>query len=108
LRSLGIREAGTHELIRATYRLLNLRTFFTFNDQEVRAWTVPAGTPAARAAGRIHTDFERGFIRAERVFWRDLVEAGSVGRAREQGHYAHEGRDYEVQDGDVLLFRFHV
>jgi len=108
LRSLGIRETGTHELIRATYRLLNLRTFFTFNDQEVRAWTVPAGTPAARAAGRIHTDFERGFIRAERVFWRDLVEAGSVGRAREQGHYAHEGRDYEVQDGDVLLFRFHV
>ncbi|MGA4645207.1 redox-regulated ATPase YchF [Limisphaera sp. 4302-co] len=108
LRSLGITETGVNELIRATWRLLNLRTFFTFNEREVRAWTIPAGTPAAKAAGRIHTDFERGFIRAERVFWKDLVEAGSVARAREQGHYAHEGRDYEVRDGDVLLFRFHV
>ncbi|MEJ5239296.1 MAG: redox-regulated ATPase YchF [Limisphaera sp.] len=108
LKSLGVRETGVAALIRAAYALLNLRTFFTFNEKEVRAWTVPAGTPAARAAGRIHSDFERGFIRAERVFWKDLVEAGSVALARERGHYAHEGRDYEVQDGDVLLFRFHV
>lgn len=108
LKSLGVRETGVEALIRAAYALLDLRTFFTFNEKEVRAWTVPAGTPAAQAAGRIHSDFERGFIRAERVFWKDLVEAGSVAQARERGHYAHEGRDYEVQDGDVLLFRFHV
>jgi len=108
LQSLGVRETGVAGLIRAVYALLKLRTFFTFNEKEVRAWTIPAGTPAVRAAGRIHSDFERGFIRAERVFWKDLVEAGSVAQARERGHYAHEGRDYEVQDGDVLLFRFHV
>lgn len=108
LRELGVAETGTDALIRATYRLLGLRTFFTFNDQEVRAWTVPAGTGAARAAGRVHTDFERGFIKAEKVNWQDLVEAGSVSRARETGHYHQEGRDYEVQDGDVLLFKVSV
>ncbi len=108
LAALGVVESGTAALIRATYRLLGLRTFFTFNETEVRAWTVPAGTPAARAAGRIHTDFERGFIKAERVHWEALVRCGSVARAREQGHYSHEGRDYEVRDGDVLLFKFNV
>lgn len=108
LRSLGVEEAGVARLIRAVYQLLGLRTFFTFNEEEVRAWPIPAGTHAAQAAGRIHTDFERGFIKAERVHWRDLVEAGSVSRAREAGHYAHEGRDYEVQDGDVLLFKFNA
>ncbi len=106
LAALGVRETGVDTLIRAVYELLQLRTFFTFNEQEVRAWTVPAGTGAARAAGRIHSDFERGFIRAERVHWQALVEAGTVGRAREAGHYAQEGRSYEVQDGDVLLFKF--
>jgi ribosome-binding ATPase len=108
LTELGVKEAGADALIRATYELLGLRTFFTFNEKEVRAWTVPRGTGAARAAGRIHTDFERGFIKAERVNWKELVDAGSVGRARESGHYAHEGRDYVVQDGDVLLFKFNV
>jgi len=108
LAELGVRETGGEALIRATYQLLNLRTFFTFNDKEVRAWTVPAGTGAARAAGRIHTDFERGFIKAERVNWKALVDAGSVAHARETGHYSHEGKDYVVQDGDVLLFRFNV
>jgi ribosome-binding ATPase YchF (GTP1/OBG family) len=88
--------------------LLGLRTFFTFNESEVRAWTIPGGTVAAKAAGRIHTDFERGFIKAERVFWENLVRCGSVGHARELGLYAHEGRDYVVRDGDVLLFKFNV
>jgi ribosome-binding ATPase YchF (GTP1/OBG family) len=87
---------------------LGLRTFFTFNDQEVRAWTVREGDSAARAAGTVHTDFERGFIKAEAVTWSDLVKCGSVARARETGHYRVEGRDYLVRDGDVLLFRFHV
>ncbi len=105
---LGVSESGAAALIRATYRLLGLRTFFTFNESEVRAWSVPAGTTAARAAGRIHTDFERGFIKAERVRWDSLVRSGSVARAREHGHYSHEGREYEVQDGDVLLFKYHV
>ena len=108
LTELGVKETGADALIRASYQVLNLRTFFTFNEKEVRAWTVPAGTGAARAAGRIHTDFERGFIKAERVNWKALVDAGSVGHARETGHYAHEGRDYVVQDGDVLLFKFNV
>ena len=108
LKELGVAESGVAALIRSTHHVLGLRTFFTFNEKEVRAWTVPAGTGAARAAGTIHTDFERGFIKAERVHWKNLVEAGSIAHAREAGHYAHEGRDYEVQDGDVLLFKFNV
>jgi len=108
LKELGVAESGVAALIRGAYHVLGLRTFFTFNEKEVRAWTVPAGTGAARAAGTIHTDFERGFIKAERVHWQDLAAAGSVGHAREAGHYAHEGRDYEVRDGDVLLFKFNV
>jgi GTP-binding protein YchF len=108
LAALGVTETGAVGLIHATYQLLGLRTFFTFNEKEVRAWTVPAGTGAARAAGRIHTDFERGFIKAEKVNWQALVEGGSVGHARETGHYHQEGRDYEVQDGDVLLFKVSV
>lgn len=108
LAELGVQESGVSALIRQTYQLLGLRTFFTFNEKEVRAWTIPAGTGAAQAAGRIHTDIERGFIKAERVNCKDLVAAGSIGHARETGHYAHEGRDYVVQDGDVLLFKFNV
>lgn len=108
LAELGIKEAGADALIQATYRLLGLHTFFTFNDTELRAWTIPAGTTAAKAAGRIHTDFERGFIKAERVFWENLVRCGSVARARELGYYAQEGKDYVVRDGDVLLFKFNV
>jgi len=103
---LGVNESGVAALIRTTYSLLGLRTFFTFNRDEVRAWPIPAGTPAAKAAGTIHTDFEQGFIKAEAVEWAHLVEAGSVAHAREAGHYQVEGRDYEVRDGDVLLFKF--
>lgn len=108
LTEVGVTETGGDALIRAVYQLLGLRTFFTFNDNEVRAWTVPAGTTAAKAAGRIHTDFERGFIKAERVSCGDLIKCGSVGHARETGHYSHEGRDYVVRDGDVLLIKFNV
>jgi ribosome-binding ATPase len=111
LAELGVNPAlrdGIAALIHSTYQLLGLQTFFTFNEKEIRAWTVPAGTGAARAAGRIHTDFERGFIKAEHIHWKDLVDAGSVGHARETGHYSHEGRDYVVKDGDVLLFKFNV
>ncbi|HNQ88165.1 MAG TPA: redox-regulated ATPase YchF [Verrucomicrobiota bacterium] len=107
LAELGVSESGVTLLIRKAYELLGLRTFFTFNDQEVRAWTVRAGDTAARAAGTIHTDFEKGFIKAERIHWADLVKCGSVAAARETGHYSHEGRDYPVRDGDVLLFKFH-
>lgn len=108
LAELGVQESGVAALIRSTYQLLGLRTFFTFNEKEVRAWTIHGGDTASRAAGTIHTDFERGFIKAERVNWQDLVGAGSIGRARETGHYSHEGRDYVVREGDVLLFKFNV
>jgi GTP-binding protein YchF len=108
LSELGVEESGITALIRSTYQLLGLRTFFTFNEKEVRAWTIRAGDTASRAAGTIHTDFERGFIKAERVHCEDLLKAGSVAHARETGHYSHEGRDYVVKDGDVLLFKFNV
>lgn len=108
LRELALEESGANALIRGAYHLLGLRTFFTFNDQEARAWTIHAGDTASRAAGTIHTDFERGFIKAEAVSWDDLAKAGSVARARDTGHYRIEGRDYVVKDGDVLLFRFQV
>jgi GTP-binding protein YchF len=108
LKELGVQEPGATALIQSVYHLLGLRTFFTFNDQEVRAWTVRAGQTAPQAAGVIHTDFEKGFIKAETILWAELVKAGSVGHARETGHYRVEGRDYVVRDGDVLLFKFHV
>ena len=108
MRDLAIEESGASALIRAAYHLLGLRTFFTFNDQEARAWTIHSGDTASRAAGTIHTDFERGFIKAEVVSCDDLTQAGSIARARETGHYRIEGRDYVVKDGDVLLIRFQV
>lgn len=108
LKELGVTESGMSQLIQSTYRVLGLRTFFTFNDKEVRAWTIHAGDTAVRAAGIIHTDFERGFIKAETVHWQDLVKEGSVGHARETGHYRIEGRDYVVKDGDVMLFKVSV
>jgi GTP-binding protein YchF len=108
LRELGAGEPGTAALIRAVYKVLGLRTFFTFNEKEARAWTIPGGATAVKAAGTIHTDFERGFIKAETVHWEDLVKAGSMGHARETGRYRIEGRDYVVRDGDVMLFRFSV
>ncbi|MBI4657866.1 MAG: redox-regulated ATPase YchF [Verrucomicrobia bacterium] len=108
LRALSVSESGVSALIRSSYHLLGLRTFFTFNESEARAWTIRAGETAVKAAGTIHTDFERGFIKAETVRLEDLVKAGSVSHAREHGHYRIEGRDYVVQDGDVLLFKVHV
>ncbi len=108
LKELGVKESGIAALIRSTHHVLGLRTFFTFNDKEVRAWTIHSGDTAIKAAGTIHTDFERGFIKAETVNWQDLVKEGSVARARETGHYRIEGRDYVVRDGDVLLFRFNI
>jgi GTP-binding protein YchF len=108
LKELGVKESGVAALIHSTYRVLGLRTFFTFNEKEVRAWTVHSGATASRAAGTIHTDFERGFIKAETVNWEELVKQGSVARARETGNYRIEGRDYVVRDGDVLLFKFNV
>jgi hypothetical protein len=108
LQELGVAESGAGQLIRAAYHVLGLRTFFTFNEKEVRAWTIHAGDTAVKAAGTIHTDFERGFIKAETVNWDDLLKCGSVGHARETGHYRIEGRDYVVKDGDVLLFKFNV
>jgi GTP-binding protein YchF len=108
LQELGLKQSGVAGLIQGVYRVLGLRTFFTFNEKEVRAWTIRTGDTAARAAGTIHTDFERGFIKAETVLWEDLVKLGSVGRARETGQYRIEGRDYVVRDGDVMLFRFNV
>lgn len=108
LKELGVKESGLAALIRSTYHVLGLRTFFTFNEKEVRAWTIHAGDTAVRAAGTIHTDFERGFIKAETVNWQDLVKEGSISRARDTGHYRIEGRDYVVKDGDVLLFKVSV
>ncbi len=108
LKELGVKECGVSALIRSTYHLLGLRTFFTFNEKEVRAWTIYAGATASKAAGTVHTDFERGFIKAETVNWEELIKQGSVAHARETGHYRLEGRDYIVRDGDVLLFKFAV
>jgi GTP-binding protein YchF len=108
LAELGVRESGAGALIRATYHLLGLRTFFTKNENEVRAWTIHAGDTAPQAAGVIHTDFERGFIKAEAVAYKDLIECGTVAHAREKGLYRMEGKEYVVQDGDVIHFRFSV
>jgi len=106
LQALGLSEPGVHRLLRAALDLLGLITFFTGNDNELRAWTVPAGTPAARAAGVVHSDMERGFVRAEVIPWQDLARAGSYAAAREKGWVRVEGREYPVQDGDVMLVRF--
>ena len=108
LRELGVEESGMGALIRATYRLLGLHTFFTAGEKEVRAWTIQIGDTAPKAAGVIHSDFERGFIKAETVAYDDLVVCGSVAGAREKGLYRMEGKEYVVADGDVLLFKFNV
>ncbi|TAF57600.1 MAG: redox-regulated ATPase YchF [Oscillatoriales cyanobacterium] len=108
LEALGVEEGGLKSLIKATYELLGLRTYLTTGEQETRAWTIHAGMTAPQAAGVIHSDFERGFIRAETVAYKDLVEHGSMGAAKEKGLVRSEGKDYIVQEGDVLLFRFNV
>ena len=106
LEGWGIRERGLDRLIRAGYRLLKLVTFFTIKGPETRAWTVPAGTTVAQAAGRIHSDMEKGFIRADVVPFDDLIAEGSMHAARDSGHLRTEGRDYEVNEGDVVLVHF--
>ncbi len=108
LDSLGVKEGGLKSLIRATYQLLGLRTYFTSGPKETRAWTIPVGATAPQAAGVIHSDFERGFIRAETVSYEDLVRAGSLAAAREKGLVRSEGKEYVVQEGDVMHFRFNV
>src|SRR5438034_1203343 len=108
LASAGVTEPGLDRLIHAGYRLLGLQTFFTVGENEVRAWTMHRGGTAFDAAGEIHSDFQRGFIRAETVSFADFARAGSYKAAREQGLVRSEGRDYVVQDGDILLFRFNV
>ena len=108
LQELGIKESGLDQLIRASYQLLGLATFFTAGVQEVRAWTFKKGMKAPQCAGIIHSDFEKGFIRAETVSYEDLMAAGSMQAAREAGKVRLEGKDYVVQDGDIIYFRFNV
>jgi len=108
LKELGVEESGVGKLIRATYHLLGLRTYFTAGEKEVRAWTIHAGDTAPNAAGVIHSDFVRGFIKAETVAYDDLIKCGSVAAAREKGLYRMEGKEYVVKDGDVLLFKTNV
>jgi ribosome-binding ATPase len=108
LESLGVQEGGLKSLIRATYDLLGLRTYFTTGPKETRAWTIKIGMSAPQAAGVIHTDFERGFIRAETVAYDDLVTTGSMTAAKEKGLVRSEGKEYLVKEGDVMLFRFNV
>jgi GTP-binding protein YchF len=108
LQDLGIEESGLDQLIKAAYNLLGLETYFTAGKQEVRAWTINHGTKAPQAAGVIHTDFERGFIRAEVVSYHDLISAGSMSVAKDQGNVRLEGKEYIVKDGDVVHFRFNV
>ncbi len=108
LRALGLERPGVERLIRATYDLLGMITFFTFNEKEVRAWTIRRGALAPQAAGVVHTDFEKGFIRAETVSYEDFVSAGSLKAARDRGSVRAEGREHVVEDGDILLFRAHA
>ena len=108
LNELGLESAGLDRLVEASYRLLGLISYLTAGPKEVRAWTIEKGTKAPQAAGKIHSDFEKGFIRAEIVTYEDLVACGSIAAAREKGLYRSEGTEYVIQDGDVVLFRFNV
>lgn len=108
LSEYGLEETGLDKLIHASYKLLGLMSFLTAGVQEVRAWTIPIGTKAPQAAGKIHSDIERGFIRAEIITYDKLIECGSEAAAKEKGYYRLEGKEYIMQDGDVVLFRFNV
>ena len=108
LKELGLSESGLDKLIKASYKLLGLMSFLTAGEPEVRAWTIKIGTKAPQAAGKIHSDIERGFIRAEVVSFDDLIKCGSMVQAREKGLVRSEGKDYIMQDGDIVLFRFNV
>ena len=108
LEELGLSESGLEKLVKASYHILGLMSFLTAGEDETRAWTIKTGTKAPQAAGKIHSDFERGFIKAEVVNYKDLLEQGSLAAAREKGLVGIEGKDYVVRDGDVILFRFNV
>lgn len=108
LEELGLKESGLDKLIKASYKLLGLISFLTSGEDETRAWTIRQGTKAPQAAGKIHTDFERGFIRAEVTAYNDLIEGGSIAAVREKGLVRLEGKEYVVKDGDVIVFRFNV
>ena len=108
LKELGLTESGLDKVIKASYKLLGLMSFLTAGEPEVRAWTIKIGTKAPQAAGKIHSDIERGFIRAEVVSFDDLIKCGSMVQAREKGLVRSEGKDYIMQDGDIVLFRFNV
>ena len=108
LREMGLKEPALNQLIRVGYGLLDLITFYTTVGPELRAWTVPRGTHAPKAAGKIHTDMERGFIRAEVISFKEFVAAGSSAAAKDKGLIRVEGKEYLVQDGDILHIRFHV
>lgn len=108
LEDLGLKESGLNRLVKASYKLLGLISFLTSGEDETRAWTIKEGTKAPQAAGKIHSDFEKGFIRAECIDWEILLELGSYVKAKELGKVRSEGKDYVVKDGDVLLFRFNV
>ncbi len=108
LEDLGLSESGLDKLIKASYRLLGLISYLTAGEQETRAWTIKKGTKAPAAAGKIHSDFERGFIRAEVVNYQNLLDCGTYAKAKEKGLVGLEGKDYVVKDGDVILFRFNV
>ena len=108
LEDMGLERSGLDRLIKKSYSLLGLISFLTAGKQEVRAWTIKKGTKAPQAAGKIHTDFERGFIRAEVVAYDDLMECGSMVAAKEKGLVRSEGKEYVMKDGDIVLFRFNV
>lgn len=108
LEDSGLKESGLEKLIKASYKLLGLISYLTAGEPEVRAWTITEGTKAPQAAGKIHSDFERGFIRAEVVSYDDLIACGSHTAAKEKGLIRLEGKDYVVKDGDIMLFRFNV
>ncbi|MEQ8938810.1 MAG: DUF933 domain-containing protein, partial [Gammaproteobacteria bacterium] len=108
LEAMGLKEPGLNRIIRAGYELLGLQNYFTAGPKEVRAWTIPAGATAPKAAGVIHTDFERGFIRAEVTAFADYIGLGGEQGARDAGKCRSEGKEYIVKDGDVILFRFNV
>ena len=108
MEALGIKKSGLDMVIQKSYNLLGLMSFLTAGEPEVRAWTIKKGTKAPQAAGKIHTDIERGFIRAEVVSYNDLIKEGSMVNAKEKGLVRSEGKDYIMQDGDIVLFRFNV
>lgn len=108
LNELGLKESGLDKVIKASYNLLGLMSFLTAGELEVRAWTIKKGTKAPNAAGKIHTDIQKGFIRAEIVSYNDLIKEGSFQTAKEKGLVRLEGKDYIMQDGDIVLFRFNV